>query len=137
MFLGCGKGSDVSFAGDESIGGETVDKILSEAAKLKRKCKSLRTILLETETKRQEEKDFYDKTLVLVKSDFETKLSNIQSQHYIEVRCCTHAMNPKYHNHNNSNLHRCTRCESLKQGKRRSCPTCCMRRGRKLLCKDT
>jgi len=83
----CGKGSDVSITGNETIGGETVDKILSEATKLKRKCKSLRNILLETETKRQEEKDSYDKSLALIKGDFETRLSNLQSQYYIEVRC--------------------------------------------------
>lgn len=91
----CGKGSDVSFAGEETIGGETVDKILSEAAKLKRKCKSLRTILLETETKRQEEKEFYDNNLALIKGDFETRLSNLQSKNYTEVRCCAGALQNK------------------------------------------
>ena len=68
------------------FGGETVDKILSEVAKLKRKCKSLRTLLLETETKRQEEKEFYDITIERLSSECESKLATLKSQFYIEVR---------------------------------------------------
>ena len=81
----CGSGSEVSNDGEDVFGGETVDKILSEVAKLKRKCKSLRALLLETETKRQEEKEKYDSTLDQISSEYESKLASLKSQFYIEV----------------------------------------------------
>ena len=81
----CVRGSEVPSESDDAIGGETIDKILAEVTKLKRKCKSLRTILSETETQRKEEKELYDKTLQESKVDYERKLAHLKSQNYIEV----------------------------------------------------
>lgn len=90
LMFTCGNGSEVSNDGEDVFGGETVDKILSEVAKLKRKCKSLRTLLLETETKRQEEKELYDSTLERISSEYESKLASLKSQFYIEVSSHKH-----------------------------------------------
>ena len=69
----------------ELNGNTTLDRVLEEAGKLKRKCKSLRTLLLETETKRSEEKEEYDLQIIALKQELDTKVSNLQAQSYIEV----------------------------------------------------
>ena len=69
----------------ELNGNTTLDRVLEEAGKLKRKCKSLRTLLLETETKRSEEKEEYDLQIIALRQELDTKVSNLQAQSYIEV----------------------------------------------------
>jgi hypothetical protein len=63
----------------------TLDRIVEEAEKLRRKCKSLRNLLLETETRRKNEKDFYEAEITAVKDDLETRLSELQTNSHIEV----------------------------------------------------
>ena len=64
---------------------ETVDRILTEAAKLKSKCKSIRNLLLETETKRNEEKEQYERRVAELQHELENSTSALKAQHHLEV----------------------------------------------------
>ena len=82
----CIHGSEVVSGDSTSAGGnDTIDRILAEAAKLKLKCKSLRTLLLETETKRNEEKHDYEKEIADLKHQLDTTISELKTQQYVEV----------------------------------------------------
>mmetsp|Transcript_30922 Transcript_30922/g.68287 ORF Transcript_30922/g.68287 Transcript_30922/m.68287 type:complete len:333 (-) Transcript_30922:62-1060(-) len=63
----------------------TLDRIAEEAEKLRRKCKSLRNLLLETETRRKDEKEFYEGEIERVKDDLETRLADLQTSSHIEI----------------------------------------------------
>lgn len=86
-------GSDLAPAvgGDGSAGGETIDRILAEATKLKRKCKSLRVLLLETETKRSEEKEYYEQVISELRKELDTSIADLEAKHFIQVREITFA----------------------------------------------
>ena len=62
-----------------------MDQILDEASKLKRKCKSLRILLLETENKRSDEKKEYDIEITRLKLEIESEIANMQGRSYLEV----------------------------------------------------
>lgn len=63
-----------------------IDDVLSTLSLLKKKCKSLRTILFETEQKRSEEKIQYEKDLENIKNQYDTNISNITANHMFELQ---------------------------------------------------
>lgn len=63
----------------------TLDRVMEEAAKLKRKCKSLRTLLLETETKRSDERAEYEKKIEELREELDSGLADLNAQKFLEV----------------------------------------------------
>mmetsp|Transcript_2749 Transcript_2749/g.4735 ORF Transcript_2749/g.4735 Transcript_2749/m.4735 type:complete len:297 (-) Transcript_2749:29-919(-) len=64
----------------------TMEAIIAESEKLRRRCKSMRAILLETESKRNEEKQRYELEITKLTQELESGYSDIRAQHYIEMR---------------------------------------------------
>lgn len=78
----CSNGSEV-VSNEQS--NEAFDQILEEATKLKRKCKSLKALLLETETKRSEEGYAFEKSISNLKQELEETVSQLKAQNHIEL----------------------------------------------------
>ena len=77
-----------STSADNGNNDETIDKVLTEGIKLKRKCKSLRLMLMDTESKRKEESEQYEQQLTELRQqldDYTEASAGVQSQHYIEL----------------------------------------------------
>lgn len=62
-----------------------MDLILSEGIKLKRKCRSLRYLLLDTEKKRKEEKSVYEQQIRELETELENVVAEMKGSHYIAM----------------------------------------------------
>lgn len=63
----------------------TLSRISDEADRLKQKCRSLRALLLETESKRAEEKEAYENQISALRHELETGIADLQTQKMLEV----------------------------------------------------
>ena len=78
----CTSGDDDAVV--QQLENETFDKILAEGLKLKKKCKSLRVLLLETETLRMKDRNELEKQLVQQGQAHEQQLAQLSAQHHLE-----------------------------------------------------
>jgi hypothetical protein len=80
-----GSRRSVLTAHDTANSGSLIDATLLEAAKLKAKCKSLKSILKETEDKRLGERQEFEHAVNELKMEYNTVISELTTQNYIQV----------------------------------------------------
>jgi hypothetical protein len=65
---------------------KTLTHIVQESEKLRTKCRSLRTLLLETETKRCEEMEAYENQIAHLKQELDSGIAELRTQNFTQVR---------------------------------------------------